>query len=54
LQLAKGDLIASGDRWIGSISLPKQNAEKPRALAAWISEGDVDLPIQATGGWLKP
>jgi hypothetical protein len=53
LQLAKTDLIASGDRWIGSISIPKQNAEKPRALAAWVSEEDVDLPIQATGGWLN-
>ena len=52
LQLAKGDLIASGDRWIGSISIPKQNAEKPRAFAAWVSEEDVDSPIQATGGWL--
>jgi hypothetical protein len=53
LQLAKTDLIASGDRWIGSISIPKQNAEKPRALAAWVSEEDVDSPIQATGGWLN-
>jgi len=52
LQLVKTDLIASGDRWIGSISIPKQNAEKPRARAAWISDGDVDAPIQATGGWL--
>src|SRR5207249_450051 len=42
LQLAKTDLIASGDRWIGSISIPKQNAEKPRAFAAWVSEEDVD------------
>ena len=53
LQLAKTDLIASGDRWIGSISIPKQNAEKPRAFAAWVSEEDVDSPIQATGGWLS-
>ena len=53
LQLVKTDLIASGDRWIGSISIPKQNAEKPRALAAWVSEEDVDPPIQATGGWLN-
>src|SRR5881394_2515973 len=53
LQLAKTDLIASGDRWIGSISILKQNAEKPRALAAWVSEEDVDPPIQATGGWLN-
>ncbi len=52
LQLARVDLIASGDRWIGPISIPKQNAEKPRALAAWVSEEDVDSPIQATGGWL--
>ena len=49
LQLVKTELIASGDRWIGSISIPKQNAEKPRALAAWVSEEDVDPPIQATG-----
>src|SRR5712675_3660077 len=41
LQLAKTDLIASGDRWVGSISIPKQNAEKPRALAAWVNEEDV-------------
>src|SRR5947208_6297262 len=54
LQLAKTDLIASGDRWIGSISIPKQIAEKPRAFAAWVSEEDVDSPIQATGGWLNP
>jgi hypothetical protein len=53
LQLAKTDLIASGDRWSGSISIPKQNAEKPRAFAAWVSEEDVDSPIQATGGWLN-
>src|SRR5882724_9094187 len=53
LQLAKVDLIASGDRWIGSILIPKQNAEKPRAFAAWVSEEDVDSPIQATGGWLN-
>src|SRR5881394_366661 len=53
LQLAKTDLIASGDCWIGSISIPKQNAEKPRAFAAWVSEEDVDSPIQATGGWLN-
>src|SRR5438034_9792232 len=52
LQLAKTDLIASGDCWIGSISIPKQNAEKPRAFAAWVSEEDVDSPIQTTGGWL--
>src|SRR5204863_2916177 len=51
-QLAKTDLIASGDHWIGSISIPKQDAEKPRAFAAWVSEEDVDSPIQATGGWL--
>src|SRR5436189_1080315 len=53
LQLAKTDLIASGDRWIGSISIPKQNAEKPRAFAAWVGEEDVDSLIQATGGWLN-
>src|SRR5438552_11447706 len=53
LQLVKTDLIASGDRWIGSISISKQNAEKPRAFAAWVSEEDVDPPIQATGGWLN-
>ena len=53
LQLVKTELIASGDRWISSISIPKQNAEKPRALAAWVSEEDVDPPIQATGGWLN-
>jgi hypothetical protein len=49
----KTELIASGDRWIGSISIPKQNAEKPRALAAWVTSGGNITPIQATGGWLN-
>src|SRR5205814_757208 len=39
--------------WGGdSVSIAKQIAEKPRAFAAWVSEEDVDSPIQATVGWL--
>ncbi len=53
LRLAKIDMVASGDSWNGSVSLPRQGiAEKPKALAAWVTSGEIDPPIQATGAWL--
>jgi len=53
LNLIKVDLANESKRWTGSAALPMQTGnDKPSALAAWIAENGI--PIQATGGWLKP
>src|SRR5438552_6329863 len=55
LQLAKTDLIASGDLWTGTVLLSSSaETDKATALAAWVKSGETAPPIQATGGWLKP
>jgi hypothetical protein len=47
------DMAKEANRWIGSVALPKQSGnDKPSALAVWIT--DNAIPIQATGGWLRP
>ena len=54
LQLAKSNMVASAGSWSGSLSLPKEGGDdKPSALAAWVAVGEIDPPIQATGGWLQ-
>src|SRR5215469_12165426 len=54
LQLAKSNMVASAGSWSGSLLLPKEEGDdKPSALAAWVAAGAIDLPIQATGGWLQ-
>lgn len=51
LDLIQTDMRKESSHWTGSIALSKQSgAEKPSALAAWITENAT--PIQATGGWL--
>jgi hypothetical protein len=53
LNLIKMDMAKEANRWIGSVALPKQSGnDKPSALAVWIT--DNAIPIQATGGWLRP
>jgi hypothetical protein len=53
LTLSKFDMTKESDRWTASFDLPKTSgADKPTALAAWITENTT--PIQATGGWLRP
>lgn len=54
LQLAKSDMVVSAGSWSGSLSFPKEGGvEKPSALAAWVTAGEIDPPLQATGGWLQ-
>jgi len=54
LQLAESNMVASAGSWSGSFSLPKEGGDdKPSALAAWVAAGEIDPPIQATGGWLQ-
>jgi len=52
LDLISIDMTNESNRWTGSVALPMQSsADKPSAIAAWITEGRT--PIQATGGWLQ-
>jgi hypothetical protein len=52
LNLIKVDMASESNGWTGSAVLPMQSGDsKPSALAAWITENE--MPIQATGGWLR-
>ena len=52
LDLIKTEMTRESSRWTGSVTLPmRSGADKPSALAAWITENAT--PIQATGGWLR-
>ena len=55
LSLARIDMRSASDRWSGTVSLSSgANVDKPTALAAWVKSGETGVPLQATGGWLKP
>ena len=55
LQFAKTDMVFDGNRWRGSTCFPnKAESTKPSAVVAWVRSREIDPPIQATGGWLKP
>ena len=46
-------LSASGGRYATELTLPRASAAAPRyALAAWVSAGGRQAPVQATGGYL--
>jgi len=54
LQLDKIDMVNGADHWTGSVSFaPNATADKPTAIAAWVTSGGNITPIQATGGWLN-
>jgi hypothetical protein len=46
-------LRSEGDRMVASLPLPSKNGDTPKAVAAWITAGDGQPPIQATGGSLS-
>jgi len=53
--LAKSEMTNQGNLWTGTVLLSSNaGTDKPTALAAWVQSGETALPIQATGGWLKP
>ncbi len=55
LHLVRIDMVNEGNHWRGTVSLStKAETDKPTALAAWIKSAETAVPIQATGGWLKP
>jgi hypothetical protein len=53
LDLTKIDMVNSANRWSGSLTLPNES-QKPTAIAAWVTGREMETPLQATGGWLKP
>lgn len=54
LHVDKIDMVNGADRWTGSVSFaPNATADKPTAIAAWVTSGGNFMPIQATGGWLN-
>ncbi len=55
VHLATAALAGDGQRLTASLQLPENGAATPAALAAWVTSGDAQPPLQATGGWLpKP
>jgi hypothetical protein len=55
LQLAKSAMTNQGNLWTGTVLLSSSaGTDKATALAAWVQPGETALPIQVTGGWLKP
>lgn len=53
LQMVTARLNADGQRYTASIPLPAQGKAEPTALAAWVTTGDAQPPIQAAGGWIR-
>lgn len=53
LQHLRAPLRDDGGRMVASLSLPEKTSDEPKAIAAWITSGEAQPPIQATGGWLS-
>lgn len=53
LQLARASLQAADGRLTATVPLAAKTADRPAAIAAWITKGEAQPPLQATGGWLK-
>ena len=52
LQYLSAPLRPAGGRFTATVPLPPRTGDAPVALAAWVTTGDAQPPIQATGGWL--
>ena len=52
LHLATSVLTSAGPACTASLSLPEKTSDTSVALAAWVTAGDGQPPLQATGGWL--
>ncbi len=53
LRLQSSALTFAEGRWTATLQLPAKTADAPSALAAWITTGEAQPPLQATGGWLR-
>jgi hypothetical protein len=52
LQIATAKLTVDGARYTASVSWSPSAVAEPKALAAWVTAGEGQPPIQAVGGWL--
>ena len=53
LHLASAPLRSADGRLTAIVPLPAKTAERPAAIAAWVTAGEAQPPLQATGGWLQ-
>ena len=53
LHLASAPLHAADGRFSATVPLAAKTTDRPAAIAAWITKGEAQPPLQATGGWLK-
>ncbi len=53
LQIASVPLRFADGQFTATVPLPAKTAERPAALAAWVTSGESQPPVQAAGGWLK-
>lgn len=53
LHFVTAPMRADGPRFTASVSLSVKTPTSPRAIAAWVTRGNAQPPLQATGGWLK-
>jgi len=53
LHFASAPMRATGGGFVASVSLSAKSGETPVAIAAWVTAGDAQPPVQAAGGWLK-
>ncbi len=53
LHLASAPLHSADGRLVATVPLAAKTADRPAAIAAWITKGEAQPPLQATGGWLK-
>ena len=53
LHLQSTPLTFADHRWTATLKLPTNTKDTPVAIAAWIAVGEVQPPLQATGGWLR-
>ncbi len=53
LHFAVTPLHLEGGQYTAALALPEKLAAEPAAIAAWVTTGDGQPTVQATGGWLK-
>jgi hypothetical protein len=53
LHFASAQMHATERGFSATVPLPVKTAEEPLSIAVWITGGDAQPPLQATGGWLR-
>jgi hypothetical protein len=53
VHFASAAMQSEGGRFSITLPLPAKTTDVPMAIAAWVTAGESQPPVQATGGWLK-